>query len=86
MLTKLSSPVLVNLSSFRCILGFVMAFRATTWVEDRGFLGSFSIYAGILAVLVLFIPLLFVFGKRIRRWTAGTVRDTEETRTTTAQI
>jgi hypothetical protein len=67
-------PVLVNVSSFRCIIGFVMSFRATTWVEQRGFLGSFSIYAAVLAVLGTMLPFMYVFGKRIRQWTSGTVR------------
>jgi hypothetical protein len=50
-----------------------MSFRATTWVEERGFLGSFAIYAGVLAVLACFLPVMYLFGKRIRQWTAGTV-------------
>jgi hypothetical protein len=51
-----------------------MSFRATTWVEERGFLGSFAIYSGVLAVLTLFLPILYFFGKRIREWTAGTIK------------
>ena len=63
----------MNVSSFRLIIGFAMSFRATTWVEQRGFLGSFGIYAGVLGFLSLLLPLLWVFGKRLRQWTAGTV-------------
>lgn len=68
-------PVLVNVSSWRCIIGFAMSFRATTWVEERGFLGSFAIYAGVLAALACFLPVIYLFGKRIRQWTAGTVKN-----------
>lgn len=50
-----------------------MSFRATAWVEERGFLGSFAIYAGVLAVVACFLPVFYVFGKRVRRWTTGTV-------------
>jgi hypothetical protein len=66
-------PVLVNVSSFRCIIGFGMSFRVTTWIEERGFLGSFSIYAAVLGVLFALLPFIYVFGKRIRQWTSGTV-------------
>jgi hypothetical protein len=65
---------LVNVSSFRCIIGFAFSFRATTWVEERGFMGSFAIYASILAVLSLFLPVFYIYGKRIRMWTGGTVK------------
>lgn len=65
--------MLVNVSSFRCIIGFAMSFRATTWVEDLGFLGSFAIYSGVLAGFSLLLPVIFFYGKRIRQWTAGTV-------------
>jgi hypothetical protein len=68
------SPVLVNVSSFRCIIGFAMSFRVTTWVEQRGFLGSFAIYAGVLAAFSLLLPLIYFYGKKIRQWTAGTVK------------
>jgi len=51
-----------------------MSFRATTWVEERGFLGSFAIYAGVLAALACFLPVMYLFGKRIRQWTAGTIK------------
>lgn len=51
-----------------------MSFRATTWVEERGFLGSFSIYAGVIAGLACFLPVMYIFGKRIRQRTAGTVK------------
>lgn len=51
-----------------------MSFRATTWVEERGFLGSFGIYAGVLGALTLLLPLLYFFGKKLRQFTAGTVK------------
>jgi hypothetical protein len=52
-----------------------MSFRATTWIEQRGFLGSFAIYAGVLGALSLFLPLLYVYGKKVRQFTAGTVQN-----------
>ncbi|KAE9983493.1 hypothetical protein BLS_004266 [Venturia inaequalis] len=67
-------PVLVNVASWRCIIGFAMSFHATTWVEERGFLGSFGLYAGVLVVIACFLPVIYIFGKRIRQWTAGTVK------------
>jgi hypothetical protein len=68
---------LVNVSSFRCIIGFAMSFRATTWIEERGFLGSFAIYAGVLGALTLLLPLFYLYGKKLRQWTAGTVKTRE---------
>jgi hypothetical protein len=67
--------VLVNVSSFRCIIGFAMSFRVTAWIEDRGFFGSFGIYAGVLGALALMMPLFWFYGKRIRQWTAGTIQN-----------
>lgn len=55
-----------------------MSFRVTTWVEDRGFLGSFAIYAAVLAVVSLLLPVMFFYGKRIRQFTAGTVRSKKD--------
>jgi len=72
------SPVLVNVSSFRCIIGFAMSFRATEWINDRGFFGSFGIYAAVLAGLSMLLPVMYLYGKKIRKWTAGTVRNTNE--------
>lgn len=67
-------PVLVNVSSFRCIIGFAMSFRATNWIEERGFLGSFSIYAAVLAVFSALLPLIFVYGRRIRQWASPALK------------
>lgn len=48
-----------------------MSFDATTWVAELGFLRSFSIYAGALAIMTLGLPLVYIYGKRIRAFTAG---------------
>ncbi|KAF2674305.1 MFS general substrate transporter [Microthyrium microscopicum] len=69
-----AGPVLVNISSWRCIIGFAMNFRATAWAQQFGFLGSFGIYAGVLGGLMLFMPFLYVYGKRLRMRSAGTVK------------
>lgn len=66
-----SRPVLVNVSSFRLIIGFAMSFDATTWVEQLGFMKSFAIYAGALAIISLGMPLVYFYGKRIRKFTGG---------------
>jgi hypothetical protein len=51
-----------------------MSFRATTWIEELGFLESFSIYAAVLAGLSALLPFMYVFGKRIRQWASGPVK------------
>lgn len=73
MLTR-SRPVLVNVSSFRCIVGFAMSFKATDWIRDRGYFGSFAIYAAIISVLALGMPIVYMYGKRLRAWTGGRVQ------------
>lgn len=64
-------PVLVNVSSFRLIIGFALSFDATTWVEQLGFLHSMAIYSGVLGLLSLGLPLVYIYGKRIRAFTGG---------------
>lgn len=61
------------MSSFRCIIGFAMSFKATTWIENLGFLVSFSIYAAVLGFFALMLPIFYIYGKRIRMWTSGMV-------------
>lgn len=53
-----------------------MSFDATTWVEQIGFMKSFSIYAGALAFMTLGLPLVYIYGKRIRAFTAGKLNKT----------
>lgn len=65
------SPVLVNVASLRLVIGFAMSFDATTWVEQLGFLRSFAIYSGALAIASLGLPLVYIYGKRIRKYTSG---------------
>ncbi|KAK3307697.1 major facilitator superfamily domain-containing protein [Chaetomium strumarium] len=67
---SIAGPVLVNVSSFRLIIGFTMSFNATTWVEQLGFQRSFGFYSLALAVASLGLPVVFAFGKRLRAWTA----------------
>lgn len=50
-----------------------MSFRVTTWAIELGFLGSFSIYAGVLGGLLLLLPLMWWKGKAMRKWGSGTV-------------
>ncbi|KAI9662568.1 MAG: hypothetical protein M1821_008735 [Bathelium mastoideum] len=64
-----AGPVLVNVSSFRCIIGFAFAFKVSDWVQDRGYFGCFGIYAGVLAILALGLPVVYLTGKRIRKYT-----------------
>ncbi|KAB5566134.1 major facilitator superfamily transporter [Coniochaeta sp. 2T2.1] len=68
-----AGPVLVNVSSLRIIIAFFLSSEATTWVTQKGFLNTFAIYAEVMIVVSLGIPLLYFFGKRIRVWTVGSV-------------
>ncbi|ORY63847.1 major facilitator superfamily transporter [Pseudomassariella vexata] len=68
-----AGPVLVNVSSMRLIIAFFFSSTITTWVIEKGFLGTFAVYAEALIVLSLGIPALYFTGKKIRIWTAGSV-------------
>lgn len=70
-----AGPVLVNVSSLRIAIAYFLASRATSWVQEMGLLPTFVIYAETMIVLLLFTPLLWFFGKRLRMWTAGKVKD-----------
>lgn len=69
-----AGPVLVNVSSLRIIIAFFLSSKSTAWVAQRGFLNTFVIYAEVMIVASIGIPILYLFGKRIRRWTAGKVQ------------
>ncbi|KAM0273940.1 hypothetical protein ACHAQH_008112 [Verticillium albo-atrum] len=68
---QFAGPVLVNVSSIRLIIGFAMSFRVTDWIQDLGFLVNFGIYGGALAGFALMLPIMYIYGKRIREWTSG---------------
>lgn len=69
-----AGPVLVNVSSLRLIIGFFFGSLATTWVQEKGLLPTFVIYAETMIVVLLIMPILFFYGKKIRTYTAGKVR------------
>ncbi len=63
--------MLVNASSFRLIIGFALSFNVTTWVEELGLFKCFGIYSAALGIATLGLPLVYVYGKRMRAWTGG---------------
>ncbi|KXX80830.1 hypothetical protein MMYC01_201868 [Madurella mycetomatis] len=69
-----AGPVLVNVSSLRIIIAFFLSSKSTVWVAERGFLNTFVIYAEVMIVASIGVPILYLFGKRIRQWTAGKVQ------------
>ncbi|KAK3904236.1 major facilitator superfamily domain-containing protein, partial [Staphylotrichum tortipilum] len=68
-----AGPVLVNVSSLRIIIAFFLSSKSTSWIAERGFLNTFVIYSEVIIVVSLGIPLLYFFGRKLRRWTAGSV-------------
>ena len=68
-----AGPVLVNASSLRLLVAFGLASQATLWVLTLGFQRTFALYGWALLGISAGIPLLYLFGKRLRRWTAGRV-------------
>lgn len=59
------------MSSFRLIAGFLISFKAADWILDLGFLKTFGIYSGIMAIFSLMLPIVYKYGKRMRLWSAG---------------
>lgn len=53
------------------MVGFALSFDMSTWVEQLGFMANFAIYGGIMAAFTLCGPIMYIYGKRIRAWTAG---------------
>ncbi|PSR86956.1 major facilitator superfamily domain-containing protein [Coniella lustricola] len=66
-----AGPVLVTMSSFRLIAGFLISFKSADWILDIGFLKTFAIYSGIMLLFSLMLPFVYRFGKRMRMWSAG---------------
>ncbi|KAI0129816.1 major facilitator superfamily domain-containing protein [Xylariales sp. AK1849] len=73
-----AGPVLVNVSSIRIIIAFFLSSEVTTWVIEKGIMGTFAIYAEAIIVLSLGIPILYLTGKKIRVFTAGRVKENGE--------
>lgn len=48
----------------------------SNWVEQLGFLANFAIYSGIMAAFALCGPIMYIYGKRIRAWSAGRLEST----------
>jgi hypothetical protein len=76
-----AGPVLVNVSSLRLVIAFFLASKTTEWVAEKGLLETMAIYAEVMTVVSLGIPLLYFWGKKVRNWTAGTVRGSQSGKT-----
>ncbi|KAK4033939.1 MFS general substrate transporter [Parachaetomium inaequale] len=63
---RLAGPVLVNIASFRNIIGFGFIYGMPGCVATRGYMGTFGTLAGVVAFLALFLPLFFKYGKTLR--------------------
>lgn len=70
-----ANGVIVSASSLKIIATFFLATNATTWLQAVGAMKLYAAFAEMLLLVSLGLPLLFVFGKRLRQWTSGTVKD-----------
>ncbi|KAF3762668.1 MFS general substrate transporter [Cryphonectria parasitica EP155] len=73
-----AGPVLVTMSSFRLIAGFLISFKSADWILSLGFLKTFGIYSGIMALFSLMLPVVYMYGKRMRLWSAGQLETSSE--------
>lgn len=69
-----AGPVLVNVSSLRIIISYFFTSKSTAWIAEKGFMNTFVIYAEVMIVTSLGVPLLYFFGRKLRQWTAGRVQ------------
>lgn len=65
------------MSSFRLIAGFLISFKSADMILNLGFLKTFGIYAGIMALFSLMLPIVYRYGKRMRLWSAGKLEASE---------
>ncbi|KAH8900625.1 major facilitator superfamily transporter [Thozetella sp. PMI_491] len=63
-----AGPVLVTMSSFRLIAGFLISFKSADWILQLGFMKTFAIYSGIMALFSFMLPGIYAYGKRMRIW------------------
>lgn len=70
-----ANGVIVSASSLKIVATFFLATNATTWLQAVGAMKLYAAFAEMLLLVSLGLPLLFVFGKRLRQWTSGTVKD-----------
>ncbi|KAF4636494.1 hypothetical protein G7Y89_g1585 [Cudoniella acicularis] len=73
---KWAGPVLVNVAGFRNIIGFAFTYGVTDWVQARGYMGCFGIYAGAIGLLCLPMPFIWIHGKKLRRGSGVLTRKT----------
>lgn len=66
------------MSSFRLIAGFFISFKAADWILVMGFIKTFSIYSAIMLLFSLMLPLVYIYGKRMRLWSARQFELAEE--------
>lgn len=59
------------MSSFRLIAGFLISFKAADTILALGYLKTFAIYSGIMALFSIMLPWVYKYGKRMRLWSAG---------------
>lgn len=64
-----SGPVLVVICAFRGFVSFGTSYGVADFIEIAGYDGSFGAYAGLTAFVGLFGIPVFIYGKRIRKYT-----------------
>lgn len=59
------------MSSFRLIAGFLISFKSADMILAIGFLKTFAVFAVVMAIFSLMLPIVYKYGKRMRLWSAG---------------
>lgn len=66
-------PLLVIVCALRNVVGFAMNFKIVDFIAAGGYDGAFGIFAGIFAGVAMIGVPVYVWGKLLRRWSAGWV-------------
>ncbi|KAI5842378.1 major facilitator superfamily domain-containing protein [Tricharina praecox] len=66
-----AGPLLVMVCALRNVVGFAMNFKIVDFINACGYDGAFGIYAGIFGGFALIGIPIYVWGKRLREWSAG---------------
>lgn len=65
------------MSSFRLIAGFLISFKSADIILSLGFLKTFAMYSGVMALFSLMLPIVYKYGKRMRLWSARRFEDAD---------
>lgn len=68
------------MSSFRLIAGFLLSFKSADTILAFGYIKTFAIYSGVMALFSLMLPGIYKYGKRMRLWSVSKLVSADKAR------